>query len=125
MSHWTRVATEIRDIDALREACEALDLQLVKGGEGRGHYNRVFDWVIRLPGSHDVGLSKVGMSQAFTLHFDDWQGAVARTLGKNCGMLLQSYAEVMIRKAAGSLRKRGRIDRRVREDGAVVLTVHQ
>ena len=37
MSHFTSIQTQIKDLDALADACKELGVELVLGGEARGY----------------------------------------------------------------------------------------
>jgi len=60
MSHLTTVKTEIRSVEALREACTALGLTLQEGGRVRfyeGESDPV-DFYVQLPGRYDLGFMR-------------------------------------------------------------------
>jgi len=127
MSFWTRVQTQLTDIDLIRDALAEIDpeIQLLegKGLTVRGHSNVECEWVIRLRGHYDVGLDRtVGFGdQPFELVQDTYGGHVERELGEGCGRLLQEYAAAQLIQAT---RKQGMSVRRTKdEEGRVHLHV--
>jgi len=52
MSHFTTINTQIKDLEALREACQELGLGLLQDTEARGYGSnrRRAEFVIRLKG---------------------------------------------------------------------------
>jgi hypothetical protein len=122
MSHFTEIKTEIRDADALRDACSELGLTLLENTEARG-YNKAArhgEYVIRLKGPYDIALNRDG-NRTLSLTTDWWNGHVEKEVGKNYGRLLQLYG---VHKATREARRRGFTVRRARlKDGAVKLTI--
>jgi hypothetical protein len=57
MSHFTEIKTQIKDIEALRLACQELGLSLVPNTEARGYYENKSkgDYVVQLKGPYDLG----------------------------------------------------------------------
>ena len=92
MSHFTTIKTQIRDVDALRDACSELGLPLVQNTDARGFYTQKThgDYVIQLKGPYDIALNRQGTG-AFGLTADLWEGAVEREVGQGFGRLLQLY----------------------------------
>ena len=60
MSHFTTIKTQIKDIQALRSACDELGLSLVQNGKARGYSTNKTkgDYVIRLKGPYDIALNQ-------------------------------------------------------------------
>lgn len=59
MSHFVTIQTQIKDLDALREACGELGLELLANTEARGFYgSRRTDQVIRLKGPYDIAADR-------------------------------------------------------------------
>ena len=56
MSHFTEIKTQIKDIEALRLACQELGLNLLQNAEARGYYENKTkgDYVIQLKGLYDI-----------------------------------------------------------------------
>jgi hypothetical protein len=56
MSHFTEIETQIKDIEALRLACQELGLNLLQNAEARGYYDNKTkgDYVIQLKGPYDI-----------------------------------------------------------------------
>lgn len=124
MSHFTTIHTQIRDLDALGLACSELGLQLATGPQCRGYAStrRSCAHVIRLQGPYDIAVDPAPDNKGtYGLTTDWWNGHVEREVGKDFGRLLQCYG---VHKTLHEARKRGlRATRRVREDGAVLLTL--
>ena|SRR5690625_6793979 len=121
MSHFTTVHTEIKDIDALRDACRELGLPLLDQAEARGYATAKLkaDHVIRLNGPYDIAVQRE--KKSYTLTTDWWNGHVEKEVGPNCGKLVQLYA---VHKATREARKRGHQVTRKREpNGAIRLLV--
>jgi hypothetical protein len=60
MSPFTEIKTQIRDIEALRLACQEIGLSLVPNAQARGYYENITkgDYVIQLKGPYDIALNK-------------------------------------------------------------------
>ncbi len=122
MSHFTSIQTQIKDIEALREACRELGLELLQNAEARGYGStrQRGDFVIRLKGPYDVALNRQ-TDGTYGLSTDWWDGHVEKEVGSNYGRLLQLYA---VHKATREARKRGLIvQRTLRTDGSIKLTI--
>jgi hypothetical protein len=122
MSHFTTIQTQIKDIDALREACAELGLELLRDAEARGYdsQRQRGDFVLRLKGPYDVALHRQ-TDNTFGLSTDWWDGHVEKEVGQNYGRLLQLYA---VHKASREARKRGlSVQRALRTDGSIKLTI--
>lgn len=91
MSHFSKIATEIKDEEALRKATQKMGLHLIPNGQCRYYYgtSRV-DILLKLPGKYDLGLTKEG--DHFNITADFFGGHVAKYVGANAGLLTQSYA---------------------------------
>ena len=122
MSHFTTIQTQIKDIEALREACQELGLELLPNAEARGYGSarQRGEFVIRLKGPYDVALHRQTDS-TYGLSTDWWDGHVEKEVGSNYGRLLQLYA---VHKTAREARKRGlSLQRTLRTDGSIKLTI--
>lgn len=122
MSHFTEIQTQIRDIEALRDACAEMGLELLHNTEARGYgSNRLQrENVIRLRGPYDIALDKNGDGH-FTLTTDWWHGHVEREVGKDFGRLLQIYG---VHKTTREARRRGHsVRRRQLKDGSIRLSI--
>ena len=124
MSHFTTIKTQIRDLEALADACSELDAKLVTNTECRGFagMTRHAPSVIKLNGPYDIAVepseSKDG---SYGLTTDWWDGHVAREVGIGYGRLLQSYG---IHKTMREARLRGlRSTRKLESDGSILLTL--
>jgi Protein of unknown function (DUF1257) len=122
MSHFTEIKTQIKDIEALRSACQEMGLTLLQNAEARGYYENKTkgDYVIRLKGPYDIALNKQP-DGTFGLTADLWNGHVENEVGPGYGKLLQLYG---VHKAMQEARKKGHLVRRSQQkDGAIKLTI--
>ncbi len=105
MSHFTEIKTQIKDISALRAACEELGLELLENAEARGYGDRRLrsDYVIRLKGPYDVAIQRQP-DGSFNLVADLWKGHVEREDGKDFGRLKQLYG---VNKATLEAKRKG------------------
>jgi hypothetical protein len=110
MSHFTTIRTQIRDADALRDACRELGVELLENAEARGYReNRQRgDLVIRLKGPYDIAANRQE-DGTYLLATDWWDGHVEQEVGANFGRLLQLYA---VHKATREARRKGYCVRR-------------
>jgi len=124
MSHFTTIKTQIKDITALRAACDELGLAMVVNASARGYLENQIkgDYVIQLKGPYDIALNHQP-DNSYGLTDDLWQGHVEREVGKDYGRLLQLYG---VHKASREARKRGHLVRRSQQkDGSIKLTIAQ
>jgi len=122
MSHFTTIQTQIRDVDALRNACREMGLELLEDTEARGYgsQRRQGDLVIRLKGPYDIASTKQ-QDGTYQLATDWWRGHVEKEVGKNYGRLLQLYG---VHKAQAEARRKGYTTRRqTLKDGAIKLVI--
>jgi hypothetical protein len=122
MSHFTEIKTQIKDIDALRAACQELNLSLVPNAEARGYYENSTkgDYVIQLKGPYDIAVNKQ-QDGTFGLTADLWNGHVEKEVGQGYGKLLQLYG---VHKATIEARKKGlSILRRNQQNGSIKLVL--
>ena len=105
MSHFTTIATQVRDIEALRQACDELGLQLIRDATARGYNQNTIpgEYVIRLKGPYDIAVNNQP-GGSFGMTADWWDGHVEKEVGPNYGRLLQLYA---IHKASREARNKG------------------
>ena len=77
MSHFTEIKTQIKDIEALRAACQEIGLTLLQNTEARGYYENKTkgDYVVQLKGPYDIALNQQP-DGTFGLTADLWQGHV-------------------------------------------------
>jgi hypothetical protein len=122
MSHFTTVQTQIRDVTALRNACQELGVELAENAEARGYGSnkRKGDLVIKLKGPYDIA----GIRQAdgsYELITDWWGKHVEREVGKGYGKLLQLYG---VCKAQAEAKRKGFTTRRQSlKDGSIKITI--
>ncbi len=122
MSHFTEIKTQIKDIEALRAACEELGLPLLQNAEARGYYENKTkgDYVIKLNGPYDIALNQQP-DGTFGLTADLWNGHVEKEVGQGYGKLLQLYG---VHKATSEARRKGHLVRRSQlKDGAIKLVI--
>jgi hypothetical protein len=122
MSHFTEIKTQIKDIEALRLACQELGLTLLQDTEARGYYENKTkgDYVVQLKGPYDIALNKQA-DGTFGLTADLWQGHVEKEVGKGYGKLLRLYG---VHKAAIEARKKGlSVLRRHQQNGSIKLVL--
>ena len=124
MSHFVTIETQIRDIAALRDACEELGLELLHEAEARGYADqkRQAEYVIRLKGPYDIAVNcPEDGNGKWELTTDWWDGHVEKEVGAKYGRLLQLYGvHKTLREAR---RKRLRVTRHQYEDGSIRLTL--
>lgn len=122
MSHFTTIQTQIKDIEALRKACQEMNLVLLPKAQARGYYENQIpgEYVIKLKGPYDIALNQQpDGSYGFTA--DLWQGHVEKEAGKNYGKLLQLYG---VHKTMLEARKKGYSAlRRNQADGTIKLNL--
>jgi hypothetical protein len=122
MSHFTTIKTQIKDIEALRAACQELGLSLLEKTDARGYYENKIkgDYVIRLKGPYDIALNKE-KDGAYGVTADLWAGNVEKEVGTNYGRLLQLYG---VHKAIREARRKGLFVKRSQyNDGAIKLVI--
>ena len=124
MSHFTTIQTQIRDLDALQDACVELGFQFLSNAKCRGYagMNRLAPSVIKLKGPYDIAVEPSPEKDGtYGLTTDWWDGHVAKEVGIGYGRLLQSYG---IHKTMREARTRGlRVFRKQEQDGSVLLTL--
>ncbi len=122
MSHFTTIKTQIKDIEALRSACQEIGLTVLQNAQARGYYENKIkgDFVIKLKGPYDIALQKE-LGGSYALAADLWNGHVEQEVGKGYGKLLQLYA---VHKAMKEVRKKGHmVSRSNKQDGTIKLTI--
>ena len=122
MSHFTSIQTQIRDLDALADACKELGVELVHKGVARGYATntRTGDAVIKLKGPYDIALNRQE-DGAYGLTTDWWNGHVEKEVGANFSRLLQLYG---VHKAMREAKKKGYLaSRKTLPNGAIKLTI--
>ena len=124
MSHFTTIQTQIRDLEALQDACVELGLKFLPNSTCRGYAGvvRQAPHVVRLKGPYDIAVDPAPEKDgSYGLTTDWWDGHVAREVGTGYGRLLQSYG---VHKTIREARSRGlRTTRRVEADGSILLTL--
>ena len=124
MSHFTTIQTQVRDLDALADACQEMKLGFVANARCRGYagITRQAPYIIQLKGPYDIAVDPSPENDGtYGLTTDWWDGHVAKEVGTGYGRLLQSYG---IHNTMREARTRGlRVNRRQEEDGSVLLTL--
>ena len=124
MSHFTEIKTQIKDIEALRSACQELGLTLLQNADARGYYENKTkgDYVVQLKGPYDIAVEPSAEKDgSFGLTTDWWDGHVAKEVGAGFGRLLQFYG---VHKTLREAHARGlRATRRTEADGSILLTL--
>src|ERR1043166_748243 len=122
MSHFTTIKTQIKDIEALRSACQEIGLSLLQNNEARGYYENKTkgDYGIKLRGAYDIALNNQPDGSS-GLTADLWNGHVEQEVGPGYGKLLQLYG---VHKAIGEARKKGHlVSRSQQQNGAIKLVI--
>lgn len=121
MSHFTTIQTQIRDLDALADACRELGLELTTGtARGFNGNTRTGEAIIKLNGPYDIAVNKA-TGDTYGLTTDWWNGHVEKEVGKDYGRLLQLYG---VYKASREARKRGyTVRRQSLKDGTIKLAI--
>ena len=124
MSHFTTIQTQVRDLDALQDACSELGLRFLHNAMCRGYSGktRLAPHVIKLKGPYDIAVEpSPAKDGTYGLTTDWWAGQVAREVGSGYGRLLQCYG---VHKTIREARSRGlRVQRQLEQDGSVLLTL--
>ena len=109
MSHFTTIKTQIKDIEALRAACQELGLPLLQKTDARGYGGNKIkgDYTIQLKGPFDIAVQK-DKDNSFGFTSDLWAGHVEKEVGTGYGRLLQLYA---VHKATTEARKMRGVER--------------
>jgi hypothetical protein len=123
MSHFVTIQTQIRDVDALAEACAELGVELLHNAEARGfaESTRHGELVIRLKGPYDIAANRAEPTEPYELSTDWWNGHVEKEVGPNYGRLVQLYGVHKTMREAS--RKRLRVTRHQESDGSIRLTL--
>jgi hypothetical protein len=123
MSHFVAIKTSVRDVNALRKACEELGLALLEKTTARGFASNTLkgDYVIRLKGPYDIAVNMDKESGSYGLSTDWYAGYVEKEVGTGYAKLLQLYA---IHKTQIEARKKGLSCRRLSlADGSVKIMI--
>ncbi len=118
MSHFATIATQIKEIEALRKACEEMGLTLTQGVMARGYgANRhPGELVIVLKGPYDIAVNRQP-DGTYGLTTDWWDGHVEKEVGQNYGRLLQLYA--VWKTAMEATRKGYMVTRQALKNGSI------
>ena len=122
MSHFTSIQTQIKDMEALQDACKELGVAVVLYEPARGYagQTRTGDAIIRLKGPYDIALNRQE-DGSYALTTDFWAGHVEKEVGAGFGRLLQLYG---VHKAMREAKKKGYLTtRKTQPNGAIKLTI--
>lgn len=122
MSHFTSIHTQIKDVAALRDACQEMGLQLLEREQARGYGGvlRPGEYVIRLKGPYDIALNRQA-DGTYDLTTDWWNGHVQQEVGPNFGRLVQQYG---VHKTIREAHRKGySVTRQTLKDGAIKLCI--
>jgi hypothetical protein len=123
MSHFVAIKTSVRDVNALRKACEELGLELLEKGTARGYSRNTIkgDYVIRLSGPYDVAVNLDKETGSYGFSTDWFAGHVEKEVGKDYSRLLQLYA---VHKTSLEAKKKGLTCRRQQlGDGSIKISI--
>jgi len=123
MSHFVNVKTSVKDINALRKACEELGLELLEKATARGFARNILkgEYVIRLKGPYDIAVNLDQETGSYGLSTDWYAGHVEKEVGAGYAKLLQLYA---VHKTQIEARKKGLSCRRqLLGDGSVKIMI--
>lgn len=96
MSHFSKINAVISDEEALRAATAQMGFSLVANGKCRYYYGtKNADMVIKLPGKYDVALTQEDGFYSVSADLFDHQ--VEQYVGKDAGLLMQSYSAEKVR----------------------------
>lgn len=124
MSHFVTVQSQIRDLEALNDACVEMGFKFLPNAKCRGYagITRQAAHVIQLKGPYDIAVDPSPENDgSYGLTTDWWDGHAAKEVGIGYGRLLQSYG---VHKTLREARSRGlRVQRRQEADGCILLTL--
>ena len=116
MSHIVQIQTQIKDVTAVRSACQRLGLQVPTEGTARLFSGEVTGLAIQLPGWHYPAVFDVATGQA---NYDNFGGRWGDQ--KELDKFLQAYA---CEKAKIEAHKRGHsVAEQQLADGSIKLTI--
>jgi Protein of unknown function (DUF1257) len=122
MSHFATIQTQIKDIQALKDACSEMGLLLLQNTDARGYGTNRHrgEYVIALKGPYDIAVNRQP-DGAYGLTTDWWDGHVEKEVGKDYGKLLQLYGA---HKATQEARRKGyTVQRQTLKDGSIKLCI--
>jgi hypothetical protein len=121
MSHFSRVRTQLRNLNTVQQALEALGYS-VKSGRVRGYRGQEADadLVIDVGGSYDIGFRREGENVVMVGDF--WGLKVDRTTFLNQVSQKYAYLTVLEQTQADGWSK---VIEEVREDGSIRLVVQR
>lgn len=116
MSHIVEVRTEVRDVTAIRRACERLQFEPPAHGTTKLFSGEVTGWMVNLPGWRYPAVFDTGTGQA---RYDNYEGRWGEQA--QLDRFQQAYA---VEKAWLEARKKGHtVTEQSLTDGSIKLTV--
>lgn len=92
MSHFTKITTEIKDLETLKRAVTNMNLRLEHNTKCRYYYDsQIREHVIKLPGKYDVAIEERG-DGTYDIDADFYKGYVEKFIGKQGSELLRQYS---------------------------------
>lgn len=99
MSHFSRISVEVKDLEALKKACEAMGFKMEEVAYCRHYYGKTLkERIIKLPGAYDIAVEEEG--DHFELEADLYSGEVARYVGKDAENLMLNYSKEKVKAEA-------------------------
>ncbi len=100
MSHFTEVKTEIKDIEALKNALASMNLNLEHNVTCRYYEGApIRENVAKLPGPYDIAFEK-DSNDTYSISADFYQGHVEKVIGKDGVVLINNYSIEKLRLEA-------------------------
>lgn len=111
MSHITEIEVEIKDLNALKAACERLGFTFMEGqttyawygsdeGGPRPELGRCEHAIVVPDAAYEVGVKANGRAGYQLLWDPYWKGGLEERLGKGAGLLKQAYSLEAAKEAA-------------------------
>lgn len=122
MSHLSKIELEIKDIAALRKACQRLGFQLnmeQKSFKWYGTTDAKCDHTIKVPdANYEIGVLKDGNKYNLQCDFFDYR--LVNKIGKDGGLLKQAYT---LEKAKMEAKKKGYACKEIKTPQGIQLTI--
>lgn len=119
MSHFTKIATKIKDKEALQAAVSKMGFTLKENAQARYYYgSEMADLVVKLPGKYDIALNI--NNDSYDVKADMYKGEVSKYVGENAGTLFQQYS---VEKVKIEAYQKGLSVTEIEEDGKIILTL--
>jgi hypothetical protein len=126
MSHVAQVSIDIRDLDALEQACKTLGLELRRGQKTHRYYGGAQGpcehaiGVVDGSSHYEIGLVSRGEGKpGWQLAWDSWSAGLREKVGNDLGKLKQQYAVAVATRTAQ--RQGLRVQQTIGANGSIVL----